>query len=254
MKNRKRGSTFLEAAVAIGIVVLIVGLVGPVVRYYLKLGQRFSYGISIQAELDGSYQKLDQVIQSITFFDKWGGQNTGTKNAGIGIRDNFNSTVSEKLSAFLGNIMSSNGQPTKFMRGNTLYVMVPVYQSSDPNQGGNPSFLASFYAFRFYNVNGETGLYYSSSLNSDGTVNVLGNNDPVPFGNENLLLPTGLIIKKLVPNGINASNNNYFIEVQGGVIMHLEYYIDATKTVVTELNDPSNIAVVEKLFLKRGEM
>lgn len=252
MKNKKKGSTFLEAAVAIGIVVIIVGLIGPIVRYYLKLGQRFSYGISVKAELDGSYQKLDQVVQSISFFDKWGGQKTGTKNAGIGIRDNYSSTVTDKLSAFLGNIMSSNGK--SFQTGNTLYVMLPLYQSSNPTQGGQPSFLASFYAFRFYNVNGDTGLYYSNSLNSDGGVNLLSNQDLVPFGNESLLLPTGLIIKKLVPNGTDASNHNYFIEVQGGVMMHLEYYIDPTKTVATGLNAPSNIAIVEKLFLKRGEI
>lgn len=254
MKNRRKGSTFLEAAVAIGIVVVVVGLMGPIVRYYLKLGQRFSYGISVKAELDGSYQKLDQVIQSISFFDKWGGQQTGTKNAGIGIRDNYSPTVTEKLSAFLGNIMSTSGQTVKFTTGNTLYVMVPVYQSNDPAQGGKPSFLASFYAFRFLNVNGETGLYYSNSLNSSGGVDILANQDFVPFGDESLLLPTGIIIKKLVPNGENASNHNYFTEVQGGVIMHLEYYIDPTKTVDTGLNASSNIAVVEKLFLKRGEI
>lgn len=241
MKNKKRGLTYIEIAITVAMLAMLTTIIGPILRYYLKLSNNYSTGLFEKIELDGTYRKLEEILGSISLDDKWGNLTTGTKNAGIAVRDNFSPTLNIKLGTFQGNLMSSNGSSVK---GNTLYVLVPIYHNGTLRQ--------SFHTFRFMNISGQTGLYYTSSVEDDGSVKLLTKQNEVPFKKEELYLPSGAGIQELVPNTTGASNRNYFTEIGGGIYMHIEYYKDPAKTVAKD--DPSNIITVEKLFLKRGEI
>lgn len=234
--NKKRGAGFLELVIAVAMVGIFVALVGPMLRYYLKLGQNYNNKTLEKVELGAAFNKLEELIGSITVTDK----NSQSRNSGTAVRtyteytqptdENEHVTLSVSLTKIKGEVMKSNGSTQGKIIGNTLIILIPAMSKE------GDKLVEAYHIFRFLEESGNMILYYANNL-EDGYPVIMSKsgNSQVEF-KEKQYLPSGTAIKKL---GLGSK----FIEVDGGVIMRLEYQDSLGKSVA-----------VEKLFLKRGEV
>lgn len=244
-KNRKKGFSMIELVITVATLAILVSMIGPVIRYYMQLTGRYNRGVLERVEVEGAFTKIEELIGSITLEDK----NKPAKNTGTGVRTEYGSLNGKTLSFLQNQVTNAGGsEAANKTMGNTLYILIPVFNEN------TSQLVESYHVFRFKNdSDGKTNLYYTNNLDANGypAISNKTNQDLAVFRTEEKYLPSGTGIKELVTNGASTSENNYFIQVEGGVIMHLEYYKDPGRE---DKNSADNIVVTEKLFLKRGEI
>lgn len=243
-KNKKRGVSLLETVVVVAMIGIIISILGPTLRYYIQLGEKYRYGIDFNQVAGDAFYKLEDIVSSAIMEDS-GSIAFGKKTIGMGLNDKSLVDINKyTLSSIRKDINeSSNDKESK-----VLIIAAPV--TIKENESDNAGRLGeSFHYFRFAQIDGKWGLYYGNTLNKDGTGKYLGVNSIV-FEGEEKIFPT--IADNIIlynPNG-NDNNSkkweNYFQETAAGMMMTITYKS------ANDANSPAT--TVKKLFIKRGEI
>lgn len=242
-KNRKRGVSFIEIVISVALMLIIMTIIGPVLRYYLKAGEKTRYGITATGEQSDSYYRMEEVMASLVIAQSDEFQQ-GKKTKGVGYSSDSLATIQNlTLNGLRTGVLDSNSNAGKFKTGTVLFVEMPniiMHGTPEKSELGQ-----SFHYFRFGNdAKGNKKLFYRNTLKADGTGNYITSGGTVFTGTEETLFPSPLSKTKI--------KSGLFKEVAAGTVMIMEY-CDGSKD---EQCDTKNTGItrVEKLFLKRGEI
>lgn len=220
MKNKKRGITFLEVTVVVALIGVIIAILGPTVRNYMKLGERYSYGITKTIEERISNDRIEEILGSVTIPKRALGD-SGNKTTGLGSNAEYKEKPQE-----IRDIIKTPAASDAKKRG-YLYIINPVLTNPE---NGTQKVVEGYHIFRI--MNGK--LIYSNSLDKDGFGGIFSNSDVV-FKNQETIYPGNSSGVRIV------GNDNYFEEIPQGALLKMTIEKDGVQT------------RLEKLFIKRGE-
>lgn len=240
-KNKKRGASFVEIAIVVVIMGVIISIIGPILRYYLQIGNKSRYGVTSNGEQIDSYYRMEEIMASLVLSQSNENQQ-GKKTAGLGYTTGVLNTINNYDLSGVRGILNNPSNNTASVSGEAVFIEVPTNIKH-----GTPEKIElgqSFHYFRFGTDGGKLKMLYRNTLDDDGNGKYISGTSKVFIGNEEVLFP-GPLSKAKIKSG-------QFKEVAAGTVMIMEY-CDSSKDEQCDTKS-TGITRIEKLFLKRGEI
>lgn len=293
-RNKKnRGISLTELIVSLALLGVLVGILGPTLRFFTRLTNRYDYGINSITNIGAAEQFMEKQISMTNLANSLTANSSYKVNTGIIIGD-INGpypTNSDEL-VFGINVANGNSKvdfidfPNKpgNNKGNAVFFELPVVYNNPQNPDdikNNKITLPAFGVFRFVTakdpITGEwnTVLTYTTTYDpidySHDYIAALGNaNSVIPWISEVQILPPTIGKIKLVPNhsdpnldgDVSEVSTMHSVKTQSGTVMlnnlnYFQFIPGGIKVHFTYYPDPNNLnimAVGERIFLKRGEI